>query len=439
MTTGIRVPRAGTRAAAMSVAVLVVLAACSSKTSSSTATTSPGTSSPAGASASTGASSAAATSSAPTAAPSSSAPASAAAPTGAPINLGVSAAQTGYLSGSSDIPFLRGIRDAVQAINAEGGVNGRPLKLASVLDEQSVAATGVANVNKLLNETHVDVVMAGSDSTACASVQSAITAAQVPMTCISPPPAGSSYQFQVAASVPDMVKDMMGFIKSKNITSVALLSVTTVYGQIISKIIQGIAAADGIKIVANVSVPSNATDLTATMQQVKASNPGAVVDSITGPEHVVEAKGAAAAGLAVPVVQITDTTDVFQAGAKAYSQLYFVTLPPQAYPSIPDPALLAADKPFVQLYSTGNGGDVTQIAAAAYGWDAVHILAAAMTSSGATTGDKLRSALEGLTYQGVNSLYKYSATDHSGENTVANPNSIGQFVNDKLQIVYNAS
>ena len=91
------------------------------------------------------------------------------------------------------------------------------------------------------------------------------------------------------------------------------------------------------------------------------------------------------------------------------------------------------------MYSSQNGGSTTQIAAAAYGWDAVHVLAAAMVKAGAFTGPKLQAALQDLTYQGVNSLFKYSATDHSGESTVPNPDSIGHFSASKLQIVYNAS
>ena len=355
-----------------------------------------------------------------------------------PITIGVSAAETGYLSASSDIPFLRGVRYAVQSINSSGGVKGHPLKLAAVLDEQSVASVGVSNVNQLINQDHVDVVMAGSDSTACAAVESAITTAKVPMTCISPPPTGSGYQFQVAASVPGMVLDMMTYIKSRHIKSVALVGVTTVYGEIIAKIIKAFAAKTGIKLVYTTTVSPTATDLTATMQAVKAANPGAVVDSITGPEHIVEAKGAAAAGLTVPLVQITDTTNVFQAGAQAYPNLYFVTLPPQAYPSIPNKALATAAQKFYAFYK-GKGADMAQIAAAAYGWDAVHILAAAMAKSGAFTGAKLQAALQSLTYQGTNSLYRYSASDHSGENSVPNPDSIGHFVGNKLEIVYNAS
>jgi len=356
-----------------------------------------------------------------------------------PITIGVSAAETGYLSASADIPFLNGLKYAISAINSAGGVDGHQLVLSAVLDEQSTAATGVANVNQLINQDHVDVIMAGSDSTACAGAESAVNAAQIPMTCISPTPTGSAYQFQVAASVAGMVADEMGYIKSRHITSVALVNVSTVYGQIIGKIIKGLAAADGIKVTYSTTVSATATDLTATMQAVKAALPGAVVDSITGPEHVVEAKGAAAAGLSVPLIQITDTTNVFQEGAQAYPNLYFVTLPPQAYPSVPDSALAAAIKPFWSMYSSKTSGDTAQIAAAAYGWDAVHILATAMAKAGAFTGPKLQAALQDLSYQGVNSLFKFSAADHSGESSVPNPDSIGHFSGSKLQIVYNAS
>jgi ABC-type branched-subunit amino acid transport system substrate-binding protein len=354
---------------------------------------------------------------------------------GPDITIGISAAQTGYLSASSDLPFISGAKSAVAAINAAGGVNHRKLTIASILDSQSVAATGTSNVSQLINQNHVDVLMSGSDSTACAAVESAVAAATTPMTCISPPPAGSAYQFQVAASVPGMVSDMLSYVKGQKISSVALLATTSVYGQIIAKIINGIAAKMGIKVVTTITVPDSPTDLTATMQQVKAAGAGAVVDTITGPGHITEAKGAAAAGLTIPLVQITDTTNTFRSASEAYNKVYFVTLPPQAYPNIPNAALKAANAAFVPQYT----GNKDSIAAAAYGWDAVHILAAAIKKSGAVTGAKLQAALETLTYQGVNSLFTYSASDHSGESTVSNPDSIGHFQNGKLKIVFNAS
>lgn len=358
---------------------------------------------------------------------------------GSTISIGISAAETGYLSASSDIPFIAGAKDAVAAINAAGGVGGKKLDIDKILDEQSVAATGTTNVNQLINQDHVDVLMSGSDSTACASVESAVNRAKVPMTCIAPPPTGSQYQFQVAASVPGMVADMLGYIKSKGIKKVALLSVTTVYGQIIAKIIQGIAAKLGVDVTFMTSVPDSATDLTATMQKVKAAGVGAVVDSITGPEHITEAKGAASAGLTIPLVQITDTTNVFKQAAAAYPNLYFVALPPQAYPHLSNPALLQANKAFVTTYTKAHPGSTSEIAAAAYGWDAVHVIAAAVKKSGAVTGPKLQAAMQSLTYQGVNSLFTYSAADHGGEMTVPNPDSIGHFSSGKLQIVFSAS
>jgi hypothetical protein len=62
-----------------------------------------------------------------------------------------------------------------------------------------------------------------------------------------------------------------------------------------------------------------------------------------------------------------------------------------------------------------------------------------MAKAGAFTGPKLQAALQQLTYEGVNSLYKFSASDHSGEKVVPDPDSIGRFSGSKLQIVYNAS
>jgi branched-chain amino acid transport system substrate-binding protein len=354
-----------------------------------------------------------------------------------PVMIGVSAAQTGYLSASVDLPYISGIKLAVAAINKSGGVNGRKLEIAKLLDEQSTPATGVSNVNALINQDHVNAILAGGDSTACGSVESAVTRAQVPMICVARPPLGSPYQFEVSSSVVKMTQAIVAYVKQQGITKVAFLSADNDYGQIIGKVIDGAAASQGIHVVLSTTVSASATDLTATMQKVAAAHPGAVLDSLAGPDHVLEAKGAAAAGLKVPLIEMSDTLSTFKQATAAYPDLAFLAQAPQVYPDVADPALKTATGQFIAQY-TASGGNLSGVAGAAYGWDAVHILAAAIQKAGSTSGSKVQSALQALTYQGAVANYEFSGKDHSGQLSGPNPNVIAQYKGGKLVVISKA-
>ncbi|WP_216894352.1 ABC transporter substrate-binding protein [Nocardia alni] len=351
-----------------------------------------------------------------------------------PVVIGVSAAQTGYLS-SVDLGYIAGLRLAVQEINAAGGAGGRRLEISGVSDEQSNPVVGVQNVNKLVNADSVDAILAGGDSTACSAARPVVTRNQLPMVCVAPPPTGSAYQFEVSSSVGKMVETIMAYVKHLEVKSVAFLATTSVYGQLIGTLVKAAVQADGISISSTTTVSATATDMTATMQQVAASHPGAVVDSIVGPGHILEAKGAEAAGLDVPVIQMSDTLQTFEQAAAAYPRTEFVVQAPQAYPLIPDTALRQADQTFLTAYQASHG-DSALVTSAAYGWDAVHILAEAVARSGSATGPKVQAELNSLSWQGAVSSYRYSTKDHTGQNATANPNSIGSYSGDKLHITF---
>jgi len=358
-------------------------------------------------------------------------------PTGSgdPIKIGVDAALTGYLSASSDIPFVEGVKLAVQSINDAGGVLGRQLDV-SVVDDASDAGTGVSAATKLITQDRVDVLMGGSLSAQCSGVAPIALSHQVPMTCIAPPPEdGADYVFQVAAGLAPMLATQLGFAASElGAKDIAFIFSQTPYGQAGEAVTKALSGKFGLNVVFSEGVDANSSDLAPLMAKIKDASPDAVLDFLTGPAHIVEAKGAETAQLGVPIVQTTDVTSVFRQASDEYDDLYFLTLPPQAYPSIPDADLKAANEAFAEAFD----GDVDTIGQAAYGWDAVHILAAAMEQSQATTGPDLRDALESLTYQGALSQFAYSAEDHSGEKTVANPNSIAHFVDGELTVVYSA-
>ena len=76
-------------------------------------------------------------------------------PTGEPIKLGVPVPLTGYMA-SDGIDSRDGIILAVEEINAEGGINGRPVEVVTFDSKELLAETAAAAAEKLIVEEKVD-------------------------------------------------------------------------------------------------------------------------------------------------------------------------------------------------------------------------------------------------------------------------------------------
>jgi branched-chain amino acid transport system substrate-binding protein len=84
------------------------------------------------------------------------------APTGEPIKIGIDYPFTGP-SGTTGQYARRGADLAIERINAEGGILGRPVE-AVYTDDESKLDVGVANIEKLITVDKVDVLVGGYHS-----------------------------------------------------------------------------------------------------------------------------------------------------------------------------------------------------------------------------------------------------------------------------------
>jgi len=351
-----------------------------------------------------------------------------------PLEVGMAVALTGYLA-NYDGQFIEGAKLAAKHANDAGGIAGHEVKL-HVLDDASNATTGVTVTNQLLNQFNASVMLNGLSSAQNAAVHPILAKAKVPMLVFSILPPNPSWAF--LANVPQERAQALNlqFANEKlHAKKLAIVYSQTPYGQIGSKFLAETAQKLGIAVLVSEGIEPSATDMTPQMAKVKDAGVDAVIDILTGSTHIVEAKAAATVGLKVPIVMASDDVPTYQKTAAAYPECYFVTAPAQAYPNIPDPALKSAFETFYAEFKK-SGLDAAKISGASFGWDAVKILSQAIESSGATSGDALRDALEKVTVQGTNTVYKFSPTDHSGQNDVKNELQIGKFQGDKIEIVF---
>ncbi len=368
---------------------------------------------------------------------SSSSNSSAASQSKAPIQLGVAVGLTGYLA-ADDVPFSEGVKLAAAALNAHGGVNGHKI-VVTVSNMDSSAATGVTVVTQMIDQTHIDALIGGSVSAATAAYAPLLARAQVPMVAASVLPSDNQWEFSTLQPTSETNADDLGFVKSKlHLQKVAVIYSETPYGEGAAKQIEAEAAGLGLNVVSSQGVLTSATDITPQLQTAVSSGAQAIVDVLTGPIHLVEAKDAANLGMHIPIIMGQDTRSIFKQATSAYPNVYWTALGAQVYPANVNPAVKAANAAFGPVYQKSYGSAPGE-ANAARGWDSVQILAQAIRSSGAITGKKLDLALQNVSYAGNETEYRYSASDHTGQLSVANPLGIGHYVGGKKEIVYTAS
>jgi branched-chain amino acid transport system substrate-binding protein len=351
------------------------------------------------------------------------------------IEVGSVAGLTGYLA-TYDGNFVNGLKLGVKTINDAGGVGGRKIDL-HIVDGASNATAGVTGVNQLLNQYGVIVFLNGASSATTAAISPITADAEVPVITLSQLPPQPKWVFESTtdfAAVTTLELDFAAkVLKAKKI---GIIYNQTPAAQKGTETLKALAPKWGLEVVSVQGVATDATDLTPQLSAFKEAKPDAILDFMTGPAHILGAKAASTVGLDAALVMGLDDTSTFQQASKVYPNAYLSAIPVQVYPDISDPDLKKAVGEFLDAYHKA-GLDPAGVQAAASGWDAPHIVAAAVKVSGATTGTALRKAIESLDYQGVVTRWRFSAQDHTGQ---ANSNSlqIVKYENDKLKVVFRA-
>ncbi len=352
-----------------------------------------------------------------------------------PIEVGSVAALTGYLA-AYDAEFLNGLKLAVKVINANGGADGHPLNL-HILDGASNATSGATVTNQLLNQYSVAVMLNGASSAISVAVHPMNAEAKVPMIILSQLPPDPKWAFLSTTAFSRVTELELQFttkfLKAKKI---GILYNQTPAAQSATKNLTELAPKWGLEVVTTQGVEVTATDFTPQLAAFKEAAPDAILDFMTGPAHILEAKAAATVGLKAALVMGLDDTPTFQQASAAYANAYLSAIPAQVYPDITNPELKAAVGAFLDEHKKA-GLNPAGVQAAASGWDAAQMLVAAVKKSGATSGEALRGALETLDYQGAVTHWQFTAQDHTGQ-AQSEALQTAKFENGAMKVVFRA-
>ena len=234
------------------------------------------------------------------------------------IEVGAVAALTGYLAGY-DANFLNGLKLAVDVINKAGGADGHPINL-HILDGASSATTGTTATNQLLNQYSVTAMLNGASSATSVAIQPLLSEAKVPMIILSQLPPDAKWAFLSTTAFSRVMELELQFttkfLKAKRI---GILYNLTPAAQSATKLLSELAPKRGLDVVTTQGVETTATDFTPQLAAFKDANVDAILDFMTGPAHILEAKSATTVGLKAPLVMGLDDTPTFLQASTAYA------------------------------------------------------------------------------------------------------------------------
>lgn len=285
----------------------------------------------------------------------------------------------------------KGTQQAIDEVNAAGGVLGRKLELL-VEDDQSKPGEAATIAKKFISRDKVVAIL--GEITSGRTLEAAPIAQNAKIPLISPGAtapevtARGNYIFRVC-----FIDSFQGTVMAKfarhslKLRRVALLSsVSSAQSVALSKFFRQRFAADGGTVVLEQKYSEGEKDFRAQLTAIKAAG----VEGIFVPGYYAEAalicKQARDLGLAQPLFGVDgwESQELINIGGKAVEGAYFST---HYSPASKDPLVVSFNERFTKRW--GSGSD----ALSALGYDSAMLLVDAIRRAGTTEGPKLRDAL----------------------------------------------
>lgn len=339
------------------------------------------------------------------------------------IKVGAILAETGpaaFLGG----PEARSLRMLAERINQEGGIDGHPLEVI-FKDSGSSPEKAISFAKQLIEEEKVLAIIGPSTSGESLSIKKicetgktimlSCSAADVIVQPVLP------HIFKVAPSDAYAADHIFSSMQKKGISKIAVLSANDGFGKAGKEQLAKHAPSFGISILAEEVYDKNATDLSAVVAKLKA-NPQiqAVVNWSIVPAQSILAKNIRQTGWQIPLYQSHGFANIkyAEAAGPAAEGIMFPASRVLVAELLPEGEEKAVQLAYKNDYESRFKEPVSTFGGHSY--DALNILAQAVTSAGSTEPAKVREAVEkttGLT--GTAGTFNYSASDHGGLSTDA--------------------
>ncbi|TMH33403.1 MAG: ABC transporter substrate-binding protein [Betaproteobacteria bacterium] len=333
------------------------------------------------------------------------------------IKIGVITDRVGVSKPYSE-PATEGMVFGANEINKKGGVLGRRLELL-VEDDQSKPDVSAALARKLIDQGAV-FILSVSLSPATQQQQTVTMEAKTPQMT----PMNSAdylttqldnpYFWQTGPLGSVQIATLLAHAKKQNLKRVALITDNSDLGQAIGKAFRGGLEKAAMQVVDEEVVPLGATSATPQMQKIRGANPDAMfVAGVVTATNVLIFKAYRELGLKFPIhASYNLSVPIYMTAAKGLvNGITFV----DAY----DP-----DKPEVKAFEAAYRKETGKEPANlhGYGYDGIMLVAEAIKKAGSTDKEKIRAAMQSLTYGGVMGAKGMKYRFPEGKRTGFDPN-----------------
>lgn len=313
-----------------------------------------------------------------------------------PIQIGVIANLTGS-SVNTSIQMTRGVELAADAINAAGGINGRPIKLI-VEDSESRAQAALDAANKLYNVDKVPAaIMFGGSSLMIPVAELAKQKGTVLINTSSSSPKLGNYPGTLFSILPldDIVGKELGlYLADSGAKTAAVIVPNNTFGLGVADAAAAAFEAKGGKIVKKVAYTEGQPDYRADIQPVVAAKPEAIITAGYGDDTRTVLRNARELGLTAPWYAAYPSILEIENKEWMSGKLMGVDNGGYAQP---------AGKAVADKYAAKFGDPAAMLAHVYYGYDALTVLAKAIAAAGSADPAAIAKAMPGAVkaYEGA--------------------------------------
>lgn len=310
----------------------------------------------------------------------------------------------------------QGLQAYIDQVNAQGGINGHPIKLTS-LDNAGDASKAAADATQLVSADKAIMMFGGVLSSSCSGAQPVVDRYKVPMACLSVAEA-DPYLYSLGAdntrpgtALVSAAKDVSKLSNPK----VAFAYLNTLTDIELSKTIGDKASAAGVDIVTSQQIDIAATDVSAQVAKIVAAKPDVALVSETGPGLLMVLKALRSSGFNGPVVWLDGGGNMSLVASVKDQNLYAFNPYQLIDPNGTDEAVqnyisavtgkIKDTKSVIGL----NGGDVP------YGYITATAVGDALKACGyPCSGEQLKAQLDqtNLSLPGLIDSFQWTADDH---------------------------
>ena len=335
-----------------------------------------------------------------------------------PLRLGAVLSVTGANSFNGD-PEDKTLRQYVEMINGQGGVDGRRIEL-TIYDDSADAAKTNTFTRRLIQQDKVSVILGPSLTGPTLGIIPLVEASHVPTLSYG---GGSAiidpvrpYVFKVVQTDRLGALKIMGELKERGIKTIGLMADTGGYGKTARPVMMGVAKENGIAIGADETFGYNDTDMTPQLTHARQAGVEALVILSSTEVPATIARNCHQLGMTIPLyVTAGQATFEFVKAAGAVGNGI----------RLPTSAVLVADqlpeskperKPALAYIKAFE--DRWKMKASTFGgfaYDSLMLALDAVKRTGSTDPVKLRDAIEQTKdFVGVTGIFNMSPTDHAG-------------------------